>query len=53
VRHPGARLARPIDTVLIADDGRTLLLVNLYDAAGKPVQVYTNATRFAAAVPAP
>jgi len=53
VRHPGARLARPIDTVLIADDVRTLLLVNLYDAAGKPVQVYTDATHFAAAVPAP
>jgi len=52
-RHPGARLARPIDTVLIVDDARTLLLVNLFDAAGRPVQVYTNAIKFAAAVPAP
>ncbi|GAB2178299.1 hypothetical protein DLREEDagr8_38570 [Dongia sp. agr-C8] len=53
VRHPGTRLANPIDTVLITDDVRTLLIVNLYDAAGRPVQVYTDASRFTATVPSP
>jgi hypothetical protein len=52
-QHPGARLAPSVETVLITDNVRTLLTVNLFDAAGKPVQVYTDATHFAAAVPAP
>lgn len=52
-RYPGARLFGQVSTVLITDDVRTLLTVNLVDAAGKRVQVYTDATRFAAAVPAP